>query len=257
MVKYLRCLVLPLLLLLACSVRAQEPTTVAAAASIQYALEEIVAAYEKDTGRKVRLVFGASGNLSRQIAQGAPFHIFLSADEQFVYGLHKQGHAVDDGMVYAVGRVVLFVPKGSPIQADTELVDLARAIDDGRLKRLAIANPEHAPYGRAAQAVLEHKGLWERVRSRIVMGENISQAAQYAASGSAQAGLIALSLAAQQNFKQAGRYVVLPEAWHAPLRQRMALLKRGDENASKFYAYLQQPVAREIFKKHGFAQGDE
>lgn len=256
MIKFLRRLLLPVLLLVALGVRAQEPTTVAAAASVQYALEEIAAAYEKDTGGKVRLVFGSSGNLSRQIAQGAPFQIFLSADEQFVYDLHKQGHAIDDGIVYAIGRVVLFVPKGSSIQVDAQLTDLARAIDDGRLKKLAIANPEHAPYGRAAQAVLEYKGLWEKVRGRLVMGENISQAAQYAASGSAQAGLIALSLAAQPNFRQAGSYVVLAETWHAPLRQRMTLLKRGDENARKFYAYLQQPAARDIFRKHGFVSGD-
>lgn len=236
--------------------RAGAETTVAAAASTQPALEEIAALYEKDSGQTVRLVFGASGNLTRQIMQGAPFDIFLSADEKFVFDLHQHGHAGDDGVLYAIGRVVLFVAKGSPIKADDQLVDLASAIDDGRLKKLAIANPEHAPYGRAARAVLQHRGLWDKVQSKLVIGENISQAAQFAASRSAQAGLIALSLAAQPNFKQAGSYVVLPEAWHPPLRQRMALLKRGDDEARKFYVYLQQPAAREIFHRHGFALGE-
>src|SRR5690606_313609 len=209
---------------------AQDVPTVAAAASIQYALEEIAAAYERDTGAKVRLVFGSSGNLSRQIVQGAPFHLFMSADEHFVYDLRKRGAAVDEGVVYAVGRVALFVPKGSAIEADAQLADLARAIDDGRLRKFAMANPEHAPYGVAAQEVLEHKGLWTELRGRTVMGESISQAAQYVASGSAQAGLIALSLATQPNFRRAGSYVLLPEAWHTPLRQRMVVLKRGGES---------------------------
>src|SRR5690606_15172012 len=154
------------------------------------------------------------------------------------------------------GRVALFVPKGSAIEADAQLADLARAIDDGRLRKFAMANPEHAPYGVAAQEVLEHKGLWTELRGRTVMGESISQAAQYVASGSAQAGLIALSLATQPNFRRAGSYVLLPEAWHTPLRQRMVVLKRGGESARNFYDYLQQPAAQAIFKKHGFETGE-
>ncbi|HEY9381755.1 MAG TPA: molybdate ABC transporter substrate-binding protein [Burkholderiales bacterium] len=227
--------------------------TIAAASDLKFALEEVAKAYEQTSGQKLRFVFGASGNLTRQIAQGAPFDLFLSADEQYVFDLHKQGLTVDEGVLYAIGHVVLFVPKGSPIKVDAKLEDLKRAIDDGRLKKLSIANPEHAPYGRAARAVLQSAGLWDKVQDKLVLGENVSQAAQYAASGATQAGLFALSLAVTPNYRQAGSYVVLPEAWHPPLRQRMVLLKRAGEGARSFKTYLQQPAARGILKTYGFA----
>jgi len=250
----LRRLIVAFVLSIAFPVHAE--ITVAAAASTQPALEEIAAMFEKNGGGRVRLVFGASANLARQIMQGAPFDIFLAADEQSVIEVHKSGHAADEGTLYSAGRLVLFVPKGSPIKADSQLADLARAVDDGRLRKLAIANPEHAPYGSAGVAALKHAGLWEKVQKKLVMGENISQAAQYAANGAAQAGLIALSLAMQPNFRRAGSYAVLPDAWHPPLRQRMVLLERGGDQARRFYTYLQQPAARTIFEKHGFLSGD-
>ena len=252
MTRILRWLFLSLLAF-APTVSAQDVPTIAAASDLKFALEEVAKAYEQTSGQKLRLVFGASGNLTRQIAQGAPFDLFLSADEQYVFDLHKQGLTVDEGVLYAIGHVVLFVPKGSPIKADAGLEDLKRAIDDGRLKKLSIANPEHAPYGRAARAVLQSAGLWDKVQDKLVLGENVSQAAQYAASGATQAGLFALSLAVTPNYRQAGSYVVLPEAWHPPLRQRMVLLKRAGEGARRFQAYLQQPAARGILKTYGFA----
>lgn len=232
---------------------AQTPVTVAAASDLKYALEEIADTYENATGAKLRLVFGASGNLMRQIAQGAPYELYLSADEQYVYALHGQGHTLDKGERYATGHLVLFVPKGSPVKADAQLADLKAAMADGRLRRLAIANPEHAPYGRAARAALEANGLWKLAQGKLVMGENVSQAAQYAASGAAQAGLFALSLAVSPNFRASGEYVVLPASWHPPLNQRMVLLKRAGGGAREFYAYLQTPAARAIFTRYGFA----
>lgn len=252
MTRILRWLFLSLLAF-APPVSAQDVPTIAAASDLKFALEEVAKAYKQTSAQKLRLVFGASGNLTRQIAQGAPFDLFLSADEQYVFDLHKQGLTVDEGVLFAIGHVVLFVPNGSPIKADAKLEDLKRAIDDGRLKKLSIANPEHAPYGRAARAVLQGAGLWDKVQGKLVLGENVSQAAQYAASGATQAGLFALSLAVTPNFKQAGSYAVLPEAWHPPLRQRMVLLKRAGEGARSFQAYLQQPTARGILKTYGFA----
>ncbi len=252
MTRILRWLLLSLLAF-APAVSARDVPTIAAASDLKFALEEVARAYEQTSGKKVRLAFGASGNLTRQIAQGAPFDLFLSADEQYIFDLHKQGLTVDEGVLYAIGHVVLFVPNGSPIKADAKLEDLKRAIDDGRLKKLSIANPEHAPYGRAARAVLQSAGLWDKVQGKLVLGENVSQAAQYAASGATQAGLFALSLAVTPNFKQAGSYAVLPEAWHPPLRQRMVLLKRAGEGGRSFQAYLQQPAARSILKTYGFA----
>lgn len=227
--------------------------TVAAAADLQLALTEAAHAYEKEGGQPPRLVFGASGNLMRQIAQGAPFELFLSADEQYVEMLHRGGHTVDAGVLYAIGHVVLYAPHGSPVKVDPQLADLRRATADGRLQKLSLANPEHAPYGRVARAVLQSRGLWEQLQGKLVLGENVSQAAQYAASGAVQAGLFALSLAITPNFARAGEYVVLPEEWHPPLRQRMVLTRRAGVEARKFYHWLQSPPAREIFKNYGFA----
>lgn len=230
-----------------------QDATIAAASDLKFALDEVVKAYEADTGAKLRVSYGASGNFARQIAQGAPFDMFLSADESYVAELQRQGFAVDEGKLYALGHVVLFVPQGSPVKADAQLQDLRAAIADGRLKKLAIANPEHAPYGRAARDVLQHSGLWDAVQDKLVLGENVSQAAQFAASGSAQAGVFALSLAMSPNFSNAGSYVILAAEWHAPLRQRMVLLKRGADNARPFYEYMQQAKARAILKRYGFA----
>lgn len=252
MMSILRRLLL-VLFVFAHAAAAQEVPTVAAASDLKFALEEVARAYTQQSGKTVRLAFGASGTLMRQIAQGAPFDLFMSADEQYVLDLHRQGFTVDEGMLYAIGHVVLFVPHGSPIHAEATLEDLRRAVDDGRLKKLSIANPEHAPYGRAARDVLQAAGLWEKVQGRLIMGENVSQAAQYAASGSVQAGLFALSLALSPNFVRAGSYAVLPERWHRPLRQRMVLTKRAGPPAREFYAFLQQPAARTILRKYGFA----
>ena len=231
---------------------AQE-ATIAAASDLKFALDEVVRTYEAQTGHKIRVSYGSSGNFTRQIAQGAPFDMFLSADEAYVAKLHRLGLSADDGRLYAVGHIVLFVPKGSTVKADADLQDLRAALADGRLKKLAIANPEFAPYGRAAREVLQANKLWDLVQDNLVLGENVSQAAQFAASGSAQAGIFALSLAMSPNFANAGAYVILAEQWHAPLRQRMVLLKRGADRARAFYDYMQQPAARAILQRHGFA----
>ncbi|MBE0627311.1 MAG: molybdate ABC transporter substrate-binding protein [Burkholderiales bacterium] len=225
---------------------------IAAASDLQYALTEVAAAYAQASGRSVRLSFGSSGNFVRQIVQGAPFELFFSADEAYVRELARRGLAPDAGALYAVGRLALFVPKGSALKADAQLDDLAAALNDGRLKKLAIANPEHAPYGRAARAVLKKKGLWDQVQPHLVMGENVSQAAQFAASGSAEAGLIAYSLVISGRMAKAGAYVLLPADSHEPLRQRMVLLNAAGDTARQFYAFAQSPPARTLFEKYGF-----
>jgi molybdate transport system substrate-binding protein len=226
---------------------------VAAASDLQYALTEVAAAFVRSSGRSVRLTFGSSGNFVRQIIQGAPFELFFSADEAYVRDLDRRKLTIGGGALYAVGRLALFVPNGSTVKADTELNGVVAALGDGRLRKLAIANPEHAPYGRAARAVLMKKGLWQKAQAHLVMGENISQAAQFAASGSVEAGLIAYSLVLSARMAQAGSYVLLPADWHEPLRQRMVLLKGAGDTARRFYAYAQSPPARTVFEKYGFA----
>jgi molybdate transport system substrate-binding protein len=232
--------------------RAQDVPVVAAAADLQFALTEIAQAFTKETKREVKLAFGSSGNFSRQIQQGAPFQIFLSADEQFALDLAAKGLTEDDGALYAIGRIVIIAPHGSPLKADNELADLKAALADGRLKRFAIANPEHAPYGRRAAEALRHIGAWEEIKGRLVFGENVAQAVQFATSGATQGGIIAYSLALSPNVSKLGTYALIPEEWHQPLHQRMVLLKAAGETARSFYAFMRGASARAIMRRYGF-----
>jgi len=230
---------------------------VAAAADVRFALDEIVARFQAETRKNIRISYGSSGELTRQIEQGAPFEMFLAADESYVFRLADAGRTRDRGTLYAIGRLAIFVPRGSALRADAELRDLRAALAEGRIVRFAIANPEHAPYGRAAEQVLRSQGLWEPLQPFLVLGENASQAAQFASAGPAQGGLIPWSLALAPAVSALGESALLPEAMHEPLRQRMVLLKSAGKDASAFYAYLQQPAARDILKRFGFLLPDE
>lgn len=226
---------------------------IAAASDLQFVIEEIAAAFEQTTGQGVKIAFGSSGNFARQIRQSAPFQVFLSADEQYVLDLARDGYTKDEGKLYAIGHIVIFVPHGSPLRPDGTLADLTVALSDGRLRKFAIANPEHAPYGKRAEEVLRHRGLWEAIKDRLVLGENISQTAQFASSQSTQGGIIAYSLALSPKVSAAGRFDLIPSDWHAPVRQRMALLQNAGAVAQAFYAFLQTPAARSVFARYGFA----
>jgi len=231
---------------------AEEPPTIAGAADLQFALTDIAAAFKAETGLDVKLAFGSSGNFARQIRQGAPFEMYLSADENYVLDLGKDGLTRDDGALYAVGRIVIIVPHGSPLEADGTFEDLRAALKDGRVQKFAIANPEHAPYGRRAEETLRHAGLWEAIEDRLVLGENVSQAAQFATSGSTQGGIIAYSLALSAKVSALGRFELIPAEWHEPLRQRMVLLENAGATAERFFAFLQEPAARAIMRQYGF-----
>lgn len=232
---------------------AQPVPTVAAASDLKFALEEVAARFEKDSGHKLRLVFGSSGNFYAQLLQDAPFQMFMSADESFVLKLADAGKTADRGRLYARGRIVIMVPNGSPLRADAELADLAAALKDGRLRKFAIANPEHAPYGARAMEALQHAGLWAAIQPKLVLGENISQTAQFALSGSAEGGIIALSLARAPAFAALGRFALIPETWHAPLMQRMVLMKDAPAPLRAFYDYIGTPSAQEVMVRYGFA----
>ncbi|MGV3711281.1 MAG: molybdate ABC transporter substrate-binding protein [Gemmatimonas sp.] len=236
---------------------AQSVTSVAAASDLKFALEDVAKQYKASSGQDVRLTFGSSGNFFRQIQQGAPFDLFMSADEALVDSLAKQGHTSGSGVIYAVGRIVLFTPKGSTVKADEQFLDLRAALKDGRLRKFAIANPDHAPYGRAAREALISAGIWSQIERKLVLGENVSQAAQFAASGSTQGGIFALSLAISPAFRDAGSYVLIPDSLHKPLRQKMVLIKRAgtaavNTDAQRFYDYLQSASARAVLRRYGF-----
>ncbi len=248
-------------ILLACTftgvrARAEQTPVIAVASSLQFAIDELTSAFTDLTGRRVSVALGASGNFARQIRQGAPFEVFLAADEEITTALADDGFTDGAGAVYAEGRLALYVPHGSPLLPDPELDDLAAALDDGRLRRFAIANPDHAPYGARAREVLERRGIWDAIVPRLVMGEAVAQAAQFAASGNAEGGLIAGSLAGSPELVARGTFVLVPSDRHGPLRQRIVLLKDAGPVARAFYEFVLGPQARAILKTHGFGQPD-
>jgi molybdate transport system substrate-binding protein len=225
---------------------------VAAAASLRDALPELAERFTAANGARARLSFGASGSLRRQIARGAPFELFLSADEAMVLDLAREGRTRDEGTVYAEGRLAILVPHHSALTPDGTLKDLRRASEDGRLRRLAIANPEHAPYGRAARETLKRSRLWEHVQKRLLVGENASQAAQFVSTGGADAGLVAYSLALSPRLADCCEHAVLPLYLHRPLRQRGVLLKGSGVAAERFFDFLLGPEGQAVLERHGF-----
>ncbi|MFT5234696.1 MAG: molybdate transport system substrate-binding protein [Shewanella sp.] len=231
---------------------ASDVPVIAAASNIKFALDELAQKFTQDSGLKVRISYGSSGNFVAQIKHGAPFQMFMSADEKYIEQLAKSGVTVDDGVLYAVGRLAIAAPMNSPLQLDPELKGLQALIDSGELKRFAIANPDHAPYGERARALLKKLGLWESITPKLIYGENVAQAAQFAVSGSTQGGIIALSLAIAPQFQKMGHYQALPESLHEPIYQRMVLINKAGSTAKAFYAYLQTDAARKVFSDFGF-----
>ena len=229
-----------------------EVPPIAAAADLQFALNEIAARFKVATGREVKITYGSSGNFVRQLQQGAPFQMLLSADEGFIFQLADDGTAIDRGVLYGEGRIVLFAPHGSPLEPDSEFAGLRAALAAGRIQRFAIANPEHAPYGRAAEQALKSQGLWAAIQPKLVLGENVSQAAQFASSGSAAGGIFAYSLVLAAEVGRLGSYALVPSDWHAALRQRMVLMKTAGATAREFYGFVQTPAARAILRRYGF-----
>ncbi len=227
---------------------------VAAASDLQPALDEIAANYRAADRPRVEITYGSSGTLARQIAQGAPFGVFFSADEALVLDLARQGHTVDEGFVYAIGGLVLAVPPASPLKPDGTLADLRAALADGRVKRFAIANPEHAPYGKAAEAALRHAGLWDAIKPKLVLGEHVAQAAQFALSGSAEGGIVALSLSLAPAIAARGRFAPIDPAWHPPLRQRVALTKMRMNEGADFLRHVLSPASAAVLERYGFVR---
>lgn len=226
---------------------------IAGASDLQFAIAEIAAHFRAETEQEVRLSLGSSGNIARQIEQGSPVEMFLSADEAFVFRLADGGHTRDRGALYAIGRIALFTPPASPLRTPEGMEAIRAALDAGQIRRFAIANPEHAPYGRAAEQALRATGLWDRIRAHLVFGENVSQAAQFATAGGSQGGIVAYSLVLAPAMQGRGAFALLPETLHEPLRQRMVLTRRAGPAAERFFAYMQEPAAREIMRRYGFA----
>src|SRR5271170_5583305 len=226
--------------------------TVAAAADMSAALPQIVSAYTRETGQTVKLSFGASGNLTNQIRNGAPFDVFFSADEEYPQQLIAEGLASGTPYRYAVGRLVLWVPSDSPL--DLSKLGMTALLDPS-VKKISIANPATAPYGRAAAAALRHFGIYDQISSRLVVGENVSQAAQFVESGNAQAGLIAFSHALAPAMKDKGRYWTVPLDAYPTLNQAAVVLSKSKQQdaARKLLDFLRSPEATSLLTSYGFS----
>lgn len=247
---FLALLLILLFFLSAPKVHAQS-LRIAAASDLQFALADLAASYEKQSGAKLAITYGSSGNFYAQIQNGAPFDLFFSADTSYPQKLIETGLADPDSRyTYAFGRIVLWFPPESPlIPANFQWNTLL----DARIQKIAIANPEHAPYGRAAVAALQKAGIYERVKSKLVYGENISQAAQFVQSGSAQAGILALSLTFAPAMKS-GQIWEIPRNLYPPLEQAVVLMKSsGNKPAARaFLAFLRSESARTTLARYGF-----
>ncbi len=225
--------------------------SIAAASDLVFCLADLHAAFVRtEPAVALTLVTGSSGNFFAQIKNGAPFDVFLSADLRYPRELAATG-AADAATItpYAIGQIVLWTAR-----ADLDLVDLAAVVRSSLVQKFAIANPAHAPYGRAAQQALEKLGVWTDAKPKLVLGENIAQTAQFVQTGNADAGIVALALVLAPPLRHTGRWVEIPAALHDPLEQGAVLTTRGVANpaAVRYLAFLSSPVAREIFERFGF-----
>jgi molybdate transport system substrate-binding protein len=229
----------------------EEPLKVAAASDLQAALPAIASEFERETGHHVTLTFGSSGNFFTQIQNGAPFDLFLSADIDYPRQLERDGQGEKGTLyAYATGRIVLWTRNDSAIDLTRGLAVLG----DAAVRRVAIANPDHAPYGRAAVAALRHEQIYERVKPKLVRGENISQAAQFVQSGNADVGIVALALALAPALKSTGRYVGIPGAFYPPIEQAAVVVAASREKAAatQFVQFLKQPAIVRTLQAYGF-----
>lgn len=228
-----------------------EVIRVYAAADLQFALRELADLYMKKYPEdKIELIFGSSGKGFAQIKAGAPYHIFFSADMKYVEELYREGYAITKPKPYAIGRIVLWTRKDSGLDPSK----FPEVLLDPRVKRIAIANWDHAPYGKASKEALEAYGVFQKVKDKLVIGENIAQTASYISSGAADLGFIALSLAKAPELERVGVYWLVPEDKHERILQGYVITKEGQKVASarRFYEFVSSKEAMKVFTKYGF-----
>ena len=227
---------------------------VGVAASMTGAADEIAGRFREDTGMEVRLSFGASGNLARQVLRGAPFQLLISADTEYPRRLDEAGVTNAPPRLYAVGRLALYLPPRSDLLPapgdDGERVRVV--LVNTAIERLAIANPDHAPYGRAARQALQHLALWRSYQGRLVIGENVTQAARFARTRTVAAALLPLAMVLEPALAE-GHHVMIPASWHDPIAQHLVVLRDAGTTARRFARYLLGDAGRTILARRGFA----
>lgn len=244
----IRKLVLFTLLLAACA-PAQE-LKVAAAADLDVALKKVATAFQKQTGIQLKVTYGSSGHFFAEIRNGAPFDVFLSADRSYPETLQSAGKTDQGPTIYALGKLVLWVSNRVTATPSPDL----NILTSSRVSKIAIANPEHAPYGRAAVAAMDHFRVYDQVKPKLVLGENVSQAAQFAESGNAEAALIPWALALSETMKKGGHFVLLAQDSYTPLYQAAVVLRssQNKQQAHRFVEFLRSPAAQKILTSSGF-----
>jgi molybdate transport system substrate-binding protein len=223
--------------------------TIVAASDLQFAMQEVVAGFQAaHPDDRVEVIYGSSGKFAAQIANGAPFDLFFSADISYPRALEQQGLTSGPARPYAVGRIVLW-------SLDSELARLSlKELPAAAIRRFAIANPEHAPYGKRAREALDHAGVWMAMAPKLVRGENIAQTAQFIDSGAADAGIVALSLVLSPRLRDRGAWTLIPDGWHAPLEQGYVITRRATDNllATAFADWVDGAESRTVLRRHGF-----
>lgn len=227
-----------------------QTTSVAVAANMKDAFAEISTAFKATGKSELRVVYGSSGNFATQILNGAPFSLFISADEQFPLELYKKGKTVDEGKVYAIGRLALISKNSSGIKLSNSRLDLEAAIN--KANKIAIAKPDLAPYGKAAIDYLKAEGLWSIAKDKLVFGDNIGAATMFVATGAADLGITALSLAQSPQISKETNFIPLNERFYEPIKQRMVLIKGAPQEAVDLYQFMQTSKAKDILLKYGY-----
>jgi molybdate transport system substrate-binding protein len=246
----LRQFLLSFLLLLSQSIFAQQ-ATVAVAANMKDAFSEINTAFKATGNSNIRIVYGSSGNFTAQIMNGAPFNLFISADERFPIELYKQGKASDEGVVYAMGKLALISKHSAAMSLANDKTELMRAI--GKANKIAIAKPELAPYGKAAVEYLKAEGLWDTAKDKLIYGDNIGIATMYVVTGAADLGFTALSLAKSADVAKETNFILVNSKLYEPIKQRMVLIKGAPPEAAALYQFMQSPQAKLILQKYGYS----
>lgn len=246
--KPLRIIIVAIIMSCATSAHAGK-LTIAAAADLKFAMEEIVSGFKKQhKGDEIEVVYGSSGKFQTQIRQGAPYDMFFSADIAYPRELARIGMASSKAVPYAFGRIVVWSSS-----MDASKMSLGSLVDP-KIGRIAIANPKHAPYGKRAEEALRSSGLWDRLQPKLIFGENIAHTAQFVQTGNAQAGIIALSLALNPELSKKGAYFLIPEKLHQPLEQGYVITRRAEGNAlaKSFADHMKSLEVRRIMVKYGF-----
>lgn len=243
-------LLLAIFFLFVTSTYAQTPT-IAVAANLKDAFTEIITSFRASGKPEFRIVYGSSGNFAAQIMNGAPFHLFIAADERFPLELFKNGKTVDAVSVYAIGKLVIITKTSSGAQQMNSKAEIAKALE--KANKVAIAKPELAPYGREAVEYLKADGLWDLAKDKLVYGDNIGAAATYIASGAADLGFTALSLAKSPDLSRKMRYYMVDTKMYEPIKQRMVLLKGAPQDAEDLYRFMLSPQVKSILQKYGYS----